>query len=134
MTRKPQHDISTPCRFGNLSVGAEKATIAVTVDRSAIEVETLEPVVVGGRLEVALQYDRNGQHEDAAQRKFVDTADELKSVADCPSLMIKPSKLTFRLSFAVGSVDVKQLAAAAQMSGKISLTRIGDSGETSDDE
>lgn len=134
MSRQSKHEINTPCRYGNLSVGAEKATIAVTVDRSAIEVEQLEPVVVGGRLDVLLRYDRNGQREAPDQQKFVDTADELHSVADCPSLMIKPSKLTFRLSFAVGSVDVKQLAAAAQMGGEIGVTRIGDSGEAGDDE
>lgn len=134
MASKQECDIRVPCRFGNLSIGAEKATIAVTIDRSVVTVERLEPVVVGGRLDVLLRYDRNGQREMPDQRKLVETADEITSIANCPSLMIKLNKLTFRLSFALGSVDVKQLAGAAQMVGEIGMTRIGDSGEDGDDD
>lgn len=134
MSRKTKYDITTKCRYGNLSVGAEKATISVTVERAALSVERLEPVVVGGRLNVLLRYDRNGQADIDGQQKLAETNEELQSVADCPSLQIKPSKLSFRLSFAVGAVDVKQLAAAAQMSGELSFTRIGDSGEAGDDD
>lgn len=134
MARKKDYEIEMQCRFGNLGIGTRGATISVTVDRTAIDVLQLEPVVVGGRLDVRLRYDCNGQKDAPAQQKFVNTANELRGIADCPSLIIKPGKLGFRLSFAIGNVDIEQLTAAVQMVGEIGITRIGNSGDHDDDE
>lgn len=134
-TRKQKFDMDAiRCKFGNLSVGPEKVTISVTVERDGVASRDLEPVVVGGRLEAQLTCDPHGQEDAAGQATMVATAVVIESVADCPSLQIRPSKLGFRLAFAAGSVDVRALAGIAQRNGTVSLTRIGDSGVDERDE
>lgn len=117
------------CKFGNVMVGPEKCAVGVSVERGEIALHDLEPIVVGARLQAALVHDPADGGDVDGQTKFVDTAKaRIESVADCPSLSVRPSKFGFRLSFAVGAVDVKELADIAQKAGRVSLTRIGDSG------
>lgn len=135
MTKTSEHDITARCRFGNLSVGAEeKAALGVTIERADSDYSELAEIVVGGRLDVLVRYDPIGRDDADGQQKLTDTAVELTGIADCASLSIKRGTLTFRLSFAVGSVDAARLIGAAQMAGLLSMSRIGDAGETGDDE
>ena len=125
-------DVSSECKFGNLSVGAEKAAIVVTIDRSIVAIDRLEPLVVGGYLNAILQFDPQSRRDVVGQQKLVETTSELRSVVECQSLMVKPEKLTFRLLFLASSIDIQQIAALAQTTGQIKLTRIGDSSDTGD--
>lgn len=123
------------CKFGNVMVGPEKCAVGVSVERTQITLQDLSPIVVGARLQAVLVHDPADTGDVDGQTKFVDTAKaRIESVADCPSLNVRPSKFGFRLSFAVGAVDVKELADIAQKTGWVSLTRIGDSGGDQDDE
>jgi len=123
------------CKFGNVTVGPEKCVVGVTVERQEIMLPQLEAAVVGARMEVALVHDPADKGDVAGQTKFVDTAKaRIESVADCPSLSVRPGKFAFRLSFSVGAVDVKEFATIAQKTGRVSLTRIGDSGGDQDED
>lgn len=133
MAKKREFDIEADCKFGNLSVGAEKATVSVTIERGNVDARKLEELVVGARLDVRLTWDRNGQLDAPGQAKLANTEDELVACCDCPSIQVKRDKLGFRLSCPVGSIDVQRLASAAQMSGHISLTRVGDTCEVDDE-
>lgn len=115
-----------PCRFGNVSIGPEKIGIGVTVERSAIDLERIESAVVGARLDVLLLDDPAGAGDAPGQTKMIDTAEhKIASVADCPSLSVRPEKFGLRLSFQVGSVRVEEIAGIAQKAGLLSMTRIG---------
>lgn len=109
-------------------MGPEKCAIAISISRDYLDIERIEPVVVGARLECELSSDANGRDDVSGQGKMIDTAVSIQSVADCPSLSIRPEKLGFRMSFAIGSIDVKSFASIAQKEGTVSITRIGDSG------
>lgn len=131
MAKTPQ--IKARCRFGNLSIGDEKATIGVTCERNDVDVAKLESVVIGGRLDVKVTYDRQAKSDVDGQQKLADTSDNFRNVADCPSLQLKPTKVGFRLSFSRQNVPLEKLAGAAQAAGELEIIRIGDSGQDEDD-
>lgn len=124
-----------PAKFGNVSIGPERCTIGVMVDRSRIELEQLESAVCGAMLEVRIVVDPAGADDTPGQGTLVETeAVRIESVAESPSLNVKPDALRFRLSFSVNAVEVMQMAALAQKSGHVSLTRIGNVNEDGGEE
>jgi hypothetical protein len=125
--------ISLPCKFGNVVLGPDKCSISVQTERNSAKLAQTESLLVGARLDVHITIDPIGQDDVPGQKRAVNTDITFESVADCPSLMVKPKKFGFRLSFATGSVDVARLATVAQMSGQVELQRIGDSGEDNEE-
>lgn len=125
------------CRYGNVSIGPERCSIGVTVSRARIDAPRLEPIVVGARLSVDLAWDPCGDADVAGQKKMLDTAVRISGVADCPSLSIRPEKLSFRLAFSAHEADLLSLARIAQKEGTITMERTGsadDNGEKEGDE
>lgn len=130
-----EYDIDrAPCKFGNVTVGPEKCSIGVVTDRKTVRPSVLDRVVCGARVQAILTFDPGDSGDVEGQRKLIETQEvRVDSVADCPSVGLRPDRCSFRLSFAVESVDIGSLAATAQRAGWVSLKRIGDSGDDGDD-
>lgn len=131
--KKTYQSDSLDCSFGNVSFGTETCSVGVHVGRSLLELEQIESMVVGSRLEVRLEFDPNAGDDLAGQQKLADTMEcAVESVADCKSLTVKSHEYKFGLAFQIKSIDVPTFARVAQKSGRVSLTRIGSSDAAAD--
>lgn len=132
--RPPVDGTCLPCKFSNYGGGPERIAIGVKIDRHKIDQKELDELVCGARLDVTLVYDPASPKEGdvVGQTKLMRTAEvELTSVADCPSLSLRPKEYGFRLSFSADDQRViKKITLLAQQAGKITMKRIGDSGDS----
>lgn len=124
-------------KFGNVSIGPEKASIGFVVDRANIALDEIEREVCGARLECVLLCDPNDQKDGEGQKTLpgIETkVAEIKSVADVPGIGVKPDSIRFKLSFAVNSVDLATLAKLSQKAGRLTAERVGDASDEGEGE
>jgi len=127
------------CKFGNLSIGAERCSIGVKFERANLvdDHATADAQLCGARVEAVLTFDPADDKDIKGQQKMpgLDTAITIKSVADVNGLNVKPDTIGVTLAFARSEFDdeaLLHLALLSQKSGRLTVERVGDADE--DDE
>ena len=116
-------------KFGQIQIGAETARLAFSIDRDSITTETMERFFCGSQLEIKAKAGKDAAEDTEGQTTIEGTDDEplLEATIDAKTCGLKPASYTSGLTFNVKAVDVSLLAKFASKTGRLVVTRLGDS-------
>lgn len=112
--------MDVPVSFGDVSIGDGTASIGVSIDRSAVNVETAEQFFCGRRLSGRILVFPSG--DDPTQKYIPDTGvgrHEIESVFDCKRFGVSPKKLSTKLSFSLDGIALDELGQCAKRQGRL---------------
>jgi len=115
-----------PCKFGAANINGSKATIRLSVDRSAITLEDTAELLCGSQLAVALSCDPNADSDVEGQQRMGGMDLALEAVATVPGFHANPERFTATLQFVSDSIDTGLLGRFSKQAGQITCERTGD--------
>ena len=121
--------------FANAVFKGDKASIGVKLKREDLKVTLteLDEMLVGARLDVTLTPTAGDGQTPPLPMDGAEIA-PFTGVADCQRLGIGTKDIGATLTFESKGLDEHSLVSLACKSGKIAFTRIGDAGDTPDEE
>lgn len=115
-----------PVQWSNVNIGDETCRLGAKVDRTSLTVAAADRNLCGKRLIATIVAAAGNSNPEQSSLPGVDADTELVGVFDVKSFAVSRKRIAFGLTFALASVDVKELAGFAKRSGKLIIDRVED--------
>lgn len=123
-----------PVRFGAFTALREHTRLTVYAGRDALELGVADALLVNAKLAVTLAADRLADGDVAGQGRLLATDLETSGTALSHRLTsVGPLDITFWLHFPKGQGDDDALRLIAYRNGRLTVERIGDAGEVTEE-
>lgn len=120
--------VTLKAKLGSIGFGKDTARVGFTIDRADLAITKADALLCASRLEVRLVL------SDAPGEPLLkDAVPCLESIADSKRLGVGRDSYHGGLTFNVGEIKPAELVRFANASAMLTLERIGDADETSDD-
>lgn len=114
--------LDLPVKFGNVSIGETTARLAAKFDREAIDIDTADDAFCERRLIGRVVYGHVG--DAPGQTKLLATDDIIEGAFDIKGFSVSTRQINAGLTFAIGEIDVQQLARFAGGAGRMIVDRL----------
>lgn len=119
-------------KFGKASIGSEKCSMSVRFERGNLDLATADTALCGARVQAQLRVDPNAEPDVEGQTRMIDTDIVVDSTADIAGINVHPDVVTATMQFQRSEIDVSRFATLSQRAGRLTTTRVGDSGASAD--
>lgn len=125
--------LSVLVQFGGVSISQETAKVGVSIERSTLDLLDADQYLCGKRLVGKIIL---GRRDDAdGQAKLIEDTDfEVGGAFDVKRFGVSPTKLSAGLTFALASIDVRELARFAKGAGRMVVDEIQELPDDEEDE
>lgn len=119
--------LDVPVEFGTVNIGEETASIGIRVSREAIDLDEADEFFAGRRVDGEVKV--MPKDSAAGQKQINGALPHVATVFDVKRFGCNAKDVTARLTFALESIDVTELAQIAKRSGRVAVDLVGDLAE-----
>ena len=120
---KPRPKNEVPCKFGRISIGKETVGVPVSIERSALGLESADSLFTGMRSNATLKCDPNATEDAEGQSKFGDQEIELDAIVECSGFGVRGDHYSATLNLSKADANLPELSKFAARTGTVQLTK-----------